>query len=86
MISKSGARRIAMSEGKLVVEILQVDKCTYRIIMDKLVITVSTTDQSEEACMDAFALIYSLAGTLKLMSYARELARQTLMKDIEGNM
>jgi len=71
---------------KFVVEILQVDKCTYRIVVDKLIITVSTVDQSEKDCIDAFALIYSLAGTLKLMSYTRELARQTLKKDVEVAM
>jgi len=74
-----------MSEKKFVVEISQVDKCTYRVVVDKLVITVSTVDQSEEACMDAFALIYSLAGTLKLMSYAREIAK-AYMESIKESM
>ena len=81
-----GVRGIALSEKKFTVEISQVDKCSYSVVVDKLVITVSTVDQSEEACMDAFALIYSLAGTLKLMSYAREIARQTLKKYVENDV
>ena len=79
-----------MSEEKFVVEILQVDKCTYRIVVDKLIITISTVDQSEQACIDAFALVHGLSATLEAMNRARELARQTLSQsskeDVEGVM
>ena len=74
-----------MSEEKFVVKISQVEECTYRVEVDKLVITISAIDKSKEACMDAFALVYGLSATLEVMSRAREIAK-AYMKSIKESM
>jgi hypothetical protein len=78
-----------MSEEKFIIKISQVDRCVYKVEFDKLVITISTTDQSEEACIDAFVLVYGIASTLEVMSRAREIAKaymNSLKESMEGVM
>jgi hypothetical protein len=67
-------RGVVMSSEKFVVKISQVEDCTYRVEVDKLVITISTTDKSGGACIDAFVLVSGLIATLESMSRAREIA------------
>jgi hypothetical protein len=74
---------------KFVVKISQVEECTYRVEVDKLVITISTIDRSKEACMDAFALVYGLYTMLEAMAHAREIAKaymKSLKESMEGAM
>jgi len=76
-----------MSEENYTMKISQVEECTYRIEVDKLVITISTTDRSKEACMDAFVLVYGIFSTLEAMIRAREIAKayiESMKERMEG--